>query len=557
MKTSGVLQSVPAEAQDTPIAAAAMDAPSDLPGRSTLKIAWAAILLLAALSVLALCSALLSLWQVWATDPLQSIGLLIVPLSLGLTFRAWRQTGGQLRGTWWGLLPVALGLLIANFQQVFASSLRWDLIDVDLVGPKVALYLFVSGIVILFAGFRVWRLAWFPLLLLLCARPVPSFASRYLDLPLQNLSAHIARSFATLIGFPPTSKELLRLMFTPSFGMFIAPGCDGVRGAATLGYFALITGYLKKVSIPRWIAYVTGAVFLGYLFNLFRLCALVLYYRLALGHPRFEQIAKQADYAIGGCLFLFAVLLFLWVAFRNDEKATAVRTIAAHPSAPRTMRPRTVAFALLALLFAVPGVNAIRNHRITLASAVIAGSPRAASLDALLPQKFGAYTLTRISQETTDNQVKVESGAYVGVSPDEIILGVWVPPTPHTIHQSLMVRGEDPFMRADKSFLTAQNRSILFDTALYSDGVTDTFAGNVYCTLSECVPSQPSPKLDLQFILNPTAFEKSGGRAVSIFFRIDSPHTTAAASAVYQDLEERAQHFLLGVDFGELSRRFQ
>src|SRR5208282_1924785 len=118
----------------------------------------------------------------------------------------------------------------------------------------------------------------------------------YLDLPLQSLSAHIARSFANMIGFPPTNPELLRLMFTPDFGMFIAPGCDGMRGAVTVGYVALIVGYLKGVSIPRWLLYVTGAVLLGHLFNLIRLCTLVLYYRVAVGHPALEHVAKQADY---------------------------------------------------------------------------------------------------------------------------------------------------------------------------------------------------------------------------------------------------------------------
>jgi len=40
-------------------------------------------------------------------------------------------------------------------------------------------------------------------------------------------------------------------MFAPDFGMFIAPGCDGIRGAITLGYLALVLGYLKRVSLRR------------------------------------------------------------------------------------------------------------------------------------------------------------------------------------------------------------------------------------------------------------------------------------------------------------------
>ena len=115
-------------------------------------------------------------------------------------------------------------------------------------------------------------------------------------------------------------------MFSPDFGMFIAPGCDGMRGAVTMGYFALILGYLKRVSVPRWILYVSGAVLLGYLFNFARLCMLVIYYRIALGHGWLEQGAKQADYAIGFCLFAVAMLLFLWAALRKKDEHAAVES---------------------------------------------------------------------------------------------------------------------------------------------------------------------------------------------------------------------------------------
>jgi len=111
-------------------------------------------------------------------------------------------------------------------------------------------YLYGSGIVLLFAGTRVWRKAWFPVGLLLLSQPVPVVTSSMIDIPLQNISARVARDFATLIHFAPTTPQL-RLMFAPDFGMFIAPGCNGIRGAITLGYLALVLGYLKRVSLRR------------------------------------------------------------------------------------------------------------------------------------------------------------------------------------------------------------------------------------------------------------------------------------------------------------------
>ncbi len=93
-------------------------------------------------------------------------------------------------------------------------------------------------------------------------------------------------------------------MFTPDFGMFIAPGCNGIRGSITMGFIALIAGYVYRF---RWYwnaLVVLGAILLGYVFNLTRLCVLVLYYAAALHFPWLQDKAENADYVIGALLFL-------------------------------------------------------------------------------------------------------------------------------------------------------------------------------------------------------------------------------------------------------------
>jgi exosortase J len=560
---SSVLPSPPAGAQDIPAAAPEAPAPSAPRLQSGLHPAvWWCVALLAALGTIGMSQTLFKLWDIWTDDPLKSLGMLIVPVSVILTLRVWRETGWELRGNWWGLLPVTLGLSMSAFRHAFGWMLYAGPVSLNLVSPKIALYLFGSGFVLLFAGAHVWRRAWFPLALLLCAQPMPYFFLIYGDVPLQDLSAHVARSFAVLIGFPATSKELLRMMFTPNFGMFIAPGCDGVRGALTLGYLALITGYLKKVSVLRWISYVAGGVLLGYLFNLIRLCALVVYYRAAVGHPRMEHFAEQADYIIGGCLFLVAALLFLWIVSRKDEArdAAVASSDSAAASIPRKDRLfpwRAAAFAVPALFFAVPGIQAIRTHRASFAAEVRTGAITPAQLDALLPQQLGGFTLNRAWQETANGRVLVESGAYQAAGRDEAILGVWVPSWAHNMHVSWMARGEDPLLRGERTFLTAQGTPASFDTAFYSDGITDSIAGNVYCTPTGFIPAGTRAYAELEFSVDPPNFDSPGKRAVPIFFRIDRPHSAAPQAAVFEELKTEAQQFLAGVDFIEISKRFQ
>jgi exosortase J len=522
---------------------------------------WLILAALVSLSTLGLSPVLMNLWDVWTNDPLRSIGMLIVLVSVILTLRAWRQRNWELDGTWWGMAPLSLAFVFGDSGQRFSLDLVAGQAAVNLLPPRLSLYFFASGVILLFAGIRVWRLAWLPLALLLFAQPVPAFSTHYLDLPLQSLSARAARSFAGRIGFPPANQELLRLMFTPSFGMFIAPGCDGLRGAVTLGYAALITGYLKGVRILRLALYVAGAVMLGYLFNLLRLCALVLYYRIALGHAFLENFAKQADYMIGGSLMLVAALLFLWAATRDEVQSKLPEL----PGGPlvftgrnwRVLPWKLVIFAMVSVLFAAPGVLAIRDYRKSLAASIRDRDLPAAQLDLLMPKQLGAFRLTRAWQEEASGRVALETAAYSDGASHEIVLGVWLPPGLHSMHESWRTRGEDPERRSDESFATADGRPVSFDTAFYADGITDSFAGNALCTPATCLPMGENRGLHLVFTVNPVDFNTRGVRAVPIFFRVETPHSGATKSPQYDELLSDAKQFLANVDFPELSRRFQ
>ncbi len=145
--------------------------------------------------------------------------------------------------------------------------------------------------------------------------------------PLQRASAHVARAFAIALG-QPLSPDQLRLMFTPEFGMFIAPGCNGIRGAVTMGFIALIAGYVYRF---RWYAHaavVAGAVLLGYVFNFARLCILVLYYLVALHFTSLQDKAEMGDYIIGASLFLLGTFLLFYVVRRLSESPGQIKPAA-------------------------------------------------------------------------------------------------------------------------------------------------------------------------------------------------------------------------------------
>jgi exosortase J len=520
---------------------------------------WVGIAVLAASGCLAIYRVIFSLWVVWTSDPLRSIGLLICVASIALTLWVWRRFDWELRGTFWGLGVIALSFFMSYINQNFKFTGLVGREPVSVIPLTLPVYLYGSGVVLLFAGTRIWRQAWFPLLLLLLTQPVPGFVSGALDIPLQSASAQVARSFATMIHFAPTTPQL-RLMFSPDFGMFIAPGCDGIRGAITMGYVALLIGYVKRIAWYRWAAYVVGGVLLGYLFNFLRLCALVLYYRLALGHPLLENIAKQADYVIGSCLFLAAILLFLRLVRRKQEspgthagQSPPSTEFAAIDAEPR-VRNVLLKFAGLAILIlaALPLPSSVLRFR--------AGRPAdPAALAGRFPKTIGEFTLNRTWFEQEGGTPVEMNAAYTGPGSDEVILGIWISPLLHVhdVHQCWLARGLQADTLASDRFLSAGKTNIDLRTGFYSDGITDSIVANAFCSPTACTHATANLTSWIEIEAQQGQGAGSGAHLVSIMVRIDRVHSTDSKQAVHRFMSDEAQRFLAGLDPLSLSRDFQ
>ena len=209
----------------------------------------------------------------------------------------------ELDGTWWGLLLLGATVAVVHLRDHAILELiltpSWTIF---LPPHSLVAFAYTAGAVLLFGGLRLFRAALFPIVLTWFVNPVPNAFNRFIDLPLQHASALVARGFAHALG-QQLSPGQLRLMFTPDFGMFIAPGCDGIRGAITMGFLALVAGYVYRFRRLHWILAVVGAVLLGYLLNFARLCLLVVYYVGALHVTWLQDRARMGDYVIGACLF--------------------------------------------------------------------------------------------------------------------------------------------------------------------------------------------------------------------------------------------------------------
>jgi len=115
-----------------------------------------------------------------------------------------------------------------------------------------------------------------------------------------------------------------------------------------------------------------------------------------------------------------------------------------------------------------------------------------------------------------------------------------------------MIQGKEPERRVSRKFVTAQGRIVDFDTAFYSDGITDSFVGNATCDRSSCLHLHDAGGVHVGLqVITPD------GRKVPILFRVEKLHSNAPTELTYQQLAAEAQRFLAGVDITQISRNYQ
>jgi exosortase J len=519
--------------------------------------------LVAVLGLSTIWSTVNALWGLWMTDALKSIGMFIPLVSFVLILRVWRSLGWEMQGTWWGLVILIVTAVVVRVRDqsvlVFVLSPKWSIF----VPPhSLVFFAYGAGVVLLFGGTRLFRAALFPLILLWFVNPVPHIFNVFVDLPLQRASAHVARAFAIALG-QPLSPDQLRLMFTPEFGMFIAPGCNGIRGAVTMGFIALIAGYVYRF---RWYAHaavVASAVLLGYLFNFARLCILVLYYMVALHFTWLRSRAEMGDYIIGGCLFLLGTFLLFYVVRRLSESPGQIKPpvmdLATVADPGSSFYPR-FATMLVIVLFSCYGVaNAyVRTHTGAYAAQVQSDQ----NAPGQFPARVGGYTLSRSWNENLFTGPLLFHWAQYVPDGGGTPISIGVSPLMGS-HDTLIchsARGEDPLWRDQLSLPTAGNVAVNFSGSFFNDGATQYLEATTICNGGSC-GEYSSDRTHFGFVYSkPTAnalFSQDPQRPIPILIKAETIDTTLPPEVARQQMITAVRSFLASVDLDGLTQPYR
>jgi exosortase J len=407
----------------------------------------------------------------------------------------------------------------------------------------------------------------FPLVLLWFVNPIPHIFNVFVDLPLQRASAHVARAFAIALG-QPLSPDQLRLMFTPEFGMFIAPGCNGIRGAVTMGFIALIAGYVYRFRWHAHAAVVAGAVLLGYVFNFARLCILVLYYLVALHFTWLQDRAEMGDYIIGACLFLLGTFLLFYVVRRLSESTGEIKPPVSHPatvsSSPtgRSSHPFEVRFAAMFVLVLFSGYGVARAYALAHSDSDTAQTKTDQTAPGLFPARIGSYTLSRSWNENLFTGPLVFHWAqYVpdgGGTP--ISLGVSPSMGSHDTLICHSARGEDPLWRDQLMLPTVGNAAISFSGSFFNDGATQYLEATTICNGGSC-GEYTSDRTHFGLVYSkPTTqalFSQDPQRPIPILLKAETIDTTLPAEVARQQMIAAVRTFVASVDLDSLTQPYR
>jgi exosortase len=186
--------------------------------------------------------ALRGMFEQWRTDEDMSHGFLVPIVILWIVWRD-RERFKTLptQPSWWGLALLASA---AGLQFVAA-------LGVGLFAGSLAFLVSVAGAVLCLGGFAWLRASAFPLALAFFMLPKLAIVYNQTTLPLQLLASRIAAGILTGAGIGVIREG--NILDVGGHRVAVVEACNGIRYLLSLGFIAVVLGYLFDSKPGMWV----------------------------------------------------------------------------------------------------------------------------------------------------------------------------------------------------------------------------------------------------------------------------------------------------------------
>ena len=266
---------------------------------------------------------LVRLFKDWQRDDNYSVCQLVPLVAIYLIWRdraALRDLGAS--PCWWGLglVLLAIAARMYGLLYLFESAERYSFV------------LAVAGLVLLVAGWRMFRRVFWILLFLFLMVPLPGRIHNMISGPMQNM-ATIGSVFLLEVFGVTVSQEGNVILLNGSIPLAVAEACSGLR---MLTAFIVVAGAMAfLVSRPVWqkVTLVLSSIPIAIGCNLVRLCVTAMLY-MAVDSETAERFFHDfagltmmpiAVFLLFGELWLMNKLIVADSAAASDEKVAEGR----------------------------------------------------------------------------------------------------------------------------------------------------------------------------------------------------------------------------------------
>jgi exosortase len=237
---------------------------------------------------------LVSLVSDWIILPDFSHGFVVAPISLYLVWQAKEKLKAPVSPSNWGLLVLALGLLL-----FFLGGLAAELFT-----QRFSLLVVIAGIVFFLLGKHHLKAVAFPLAFLIFMIPLPSILLQKITFPMQLFASSCASHVLDFLAIPAIREG--NVLYLPNVTLNVAEACSGIRSLISLLTLATLLAYFKNKVLWQRLLVIFSTIPIAIFVNALRV-SLTAFLAYHFGPKAAEGLFHESA---GLVLFLFAALIF-------------------------------------------------------------------------------------------------------------------------------------------------------------------------------------------------------------------------------------------------------